>query len=149
MASFIKDETSSLEHTNPIVFDKIVVPISGSPILGFVLAETLGYPVVLFRGNANPKIRQPCPEDMPEGFLYFNGTIKSGERAVLVDDSTTGGAMLDDCIERLREIGVEVHHSFVLFEPEGGGARDRLARKAVELHSIVKMDTEFRDRLNL
>lgn len=147
LASFIKDETGELKWAHPILFDKIVVPSTGSPILGFVLAQTLGSEVLLFRGDRDPKIRLPLPVDLPDGFVHFNGSISKDAHAILVDDSTTGGGVLADCTERLREIGVQVHHAFVLFEPEDGGARDRLGRKDVTLHSIVKLNAEFRSQL--
>ena len=91
LASFIKDETGELKWAHPILFDKIVVPSTGSPILGFVLAQTLGSEVLLFRGDGDPKIRLPLPADLPDSFVHFNGSISKDDHAILVDDSTTGG----------------------------------------------------------
>ena len=146
LASFIKDEAGLLDQPHPISFDKVVVPNSGSPILGFLLAQKLNAPCVIFRGN-DPKIHQPHSTGFPDSFIYFNGTLNQGETVILVDDSTTGGGVFSECFERLNEIGVDVNHAFVLFEPENGGARSRLAGMGVTLHSIVVLDQKTRKEL--
>lgn len=142
LASFIKDTMASLEHTSPIVFSKIVTPKEGSPTLGFRTGQILNVPCVLFRGAAQPKIAEPG-----DPLFFFDGAVSQTDSVLLVDDSTTGGTMLLQATEKLRELGALVQHAFVLFEPEGGTAREVLRSNGVELHSAVRVDTAFLSRL--
>ena len=138
LASFIKDAMSSLNNDPPISFDAIVVPKGGSPVLGFLVSRVLNCRCILFRGEEHPKIRG---EARPE--YYLDGVIDPGESVILVDDSSTGGSMMLETVRKLRDIGANVAHAFILFEPAGGTAAEVLQRNEIRLHSIVRVDNEF------
>lgn len=122
LVSFIKDEMASLEQDPPIFFDCVVAPKGGSPVLAFLVARLLGSRCVLFRGADSPKVTRP---DQLQH--YFDGEIRTGQTAILVDDSSTGGRMLADAIQKLGEMDVAVKHAFILFEPKTGNAREVMA----------------------
>ena len=71
--------------------------------------------------------------------FFFDGSVLPNDQIILVDDSTTGGRMFSQAIEKIRASKAEVHHAFVLFEPIGKDARGRLSHSGVELHSIIQM----------
>lgn len=59
-------------------------------------------------------------------------------RALIVDDSTTGGRMVVSTIDDLRKYGYNVSECLVVFEPQNKDARKKLSDKEVNLISIVK-----------
>lgn len=144
LANFIRDEMNRTlaDESRPVVFNKIVVPKSGSPAIGFLLSQILNVPCVFFRGDKEPKIR--TSDDVN---IYFDGSVLPGDKLILVDDSTTGGRMCNQAIIKINEARAEVHHAFVLFEPIGKDARGRLAHSGVELHSIIPMNDDTITRL--
>lgn len=138
LSSFIRDEMRMLDPGKPILYDKILVPKDGSVTVGFLLSKILKKPCVFFRGLDDPKIRHPYK---PE--YFFDGVVSRGDIFILVDDSTTGGRMMVEAASKVREIGGDVKHAFVLFEPIGKGARSRLQENGIELHAITLLDDSF------
>jgi orotate phosphoribosyltransferase len=120
------------------VFDVVVGLKNGSPILAWKFGQRLNLKAVLFRGIDNYKRNRSArrPSDL------FDGDLQDGAKALIVDDSTTGGRMVLDCAETIRELGCEVNHCLVLFEPLGKGAREKLRDKGVDLISVIKIDRQ-------
>jgi orotate phosphoribosyltransferase len=145
LANFIRDEMNRTltDESRPIVFNKIVVPKSGSPTIGFLLSQVLRVPCVFFRGDSEPKVRSSSDVS-----TYFDGSVLPSDKLILIDDSTTGGRMFNQAITKIREAKAEVHHAFILFEPIGKDARGLLAHSGVDLHSIVQMNDETISRLS-
>ncbi len=145
LANFIRDEMNRTltEGSAPIVFNKIVVPKSGSPAIGFLLSQILNLPCVFFRGDNEPKI-----QTTDSASVFFDGIVSPSDQLILVDDSTTGGRMFIQAIEKIRESKAEVNHAFVLFEPIEKDARGRLSHAGVDLHSIIQMNDETTTRLS-
>lgn len=65
-----------------------------------------------------------------------------GSKALIVDDSTTGGRMVLKVIEDLRKYGYDVSECLVVFEPQNKDARKKLSDQEVNLISIVKTHTK-------
>lgn len=118
---------------NPCI-DFIVTPKGGSPILGYEFSKLLEKPLLLHEIEE----RFLCEEnDMRKNFDCSKKPPK-GSRALIVDDSTTGGRMVISAIKDLKKYGYDVTECLVVFEPQAKDARRKLASEGVNLISIVK-----------
>ena len=61
-----------------------------------------------------------------------------GQTALIVDDSTTGGTMVIETAEHLRQYGYQVHTCLVIFTPMNSGAQDKLKSMDIQLVSAIK-----------
>lgn len=118
-------------------FDFVLALKSGSPILGYEFAKLIGKPFLLHEVTARFKDNQ---DDMRTWF-NCSEVPEKGTTALIVDDSITGGAMVSEAIDHLRQYGYIVHTCFVVFEPQIKNARERLKNKGVQLVSIIKTHT--------
>lgn len=118
-------------------FDFIVTPKSGSPILGYEFAKIIGKPLVLHNHKEQKYRTIQC--DDKEGAFDADFTIIAGMKALIVDDSTTGGGKVIDAINDLRKLGCKVENCVVLFEPQAKNVSQILEDHNVKLHSIVKV----------
>jgi len=117
---------------NPII-DFIVTPKSGSPILGYEFSKLLKKPLVLHEDEGR---FDTARKDMRRWFDCAD-VPPEGSRALIVDDSTTGGRMVISVINHLREYGYVVEYCLVVFEPKNKDARQKLNDLGVNLISIV------------
>lgn len=67
---------------------------------------------------------------------------KVNSRALIVDDSTTGGRMVCETVDDLRKYGYIVSECLVVFEPQNKDAKQKLSQKQVNLLSICKTHRE-------
>lgn len=119
-------------------FDFIVTSKLGSPILGYEFANLLEVPLVLH--SEEEKFRLANGGEDPRAKFDF-GCIQHYtklKKALIVDDSTTGGRKVINIIKDLRKNGYEVTDCLVLFSPQGKGAEEKLAHENVVLHSILQ-----------
>lgn len=118
---------------NPNI-DFIVTPKGGSPILGYEFAKLVKKPFILHEDKERFHSEQ---DDMRK--LFDCAAIPGpGARALIVDDSTTGGRMVLDTINDLKRYGYAVTECLVVFEPQSKDARKKLEGQGVNLISIVK-----------
>ncbi len=113
-----------IDHTmvqNPN-FDFVVTPKMGSPILGYEFAQLLNIPFIAFTGNN----KFTSIDHVLKSKLDYTGKIRPNMRALIVDDSTTGGKMGLELITFLRTNGIEVTDFLVVFEPTVKNARECL-----------------------
>ena len=120
-------------------FDFVVGIKGGSPLIACMFAHRIQKPVALFRGKDVHKYKK---DGCWDPVSLFDGRIERNKIALIVDDSTTGGRMVLDCIQAIREAGCKVSHCLVIFEPVGKGAKELIARNDVHLISVVRMDNE-------
>lgn len=114
--------------------DFIVTPKSGSPILGYEFSKLVKLPLVLHEDED----RFDCAQnDMRKRFDCAEVPPK-GSRALIVDDSTTGGRMVLDAVDDLRKYGYYVSECLVVFEPCQKDARQKLNQQGIQLLSICK-----------
>jgi len=118
--------------------DFIVTPKTGSPLLGSAFASLLRKPLLLH--NHEPKFR--TDPDNPKAHFDCFELPQPGTRALIVDDSSTGGGKVLAAVEDLQKFGYKVSDLLVVFEPQlkvstGDNAARRLQTKAVTLHSII------------
>lgn len=119
---------------NPL-FDFVVTPKGGSPILGYEFSKLIGKPFMLHEDIERFK-------DNEEDFRkYFNcaSIPKRGANFLIVDDSTTGGALIISVIHDLKRYGYIVTDSLVVFELTNKDARKKLKDEGVNLVSITKV----------
>lgn len=129
------------DHRMP-EFDLVVGIKDGSPLLAAHVSRIIGKPLVLHRGPQDPK---PLMEG---GETFFDGAIESRSSCLIVDDSSTGGRMVLDCIGALANRGAVATAVAVLFEPLGKNARRRVENRNVKFVSCVAIDDQAHATLN-
>ena len=117
-------------------FDFVVTPKGGSPILGYEFAKLIKKPFVLHEETA--RFRNGNNNGDMRTWFNCNDIPQKGSTALIVDDSTTGGTMVLNTIDHLRQYGYSVHTCFVVFEPQTKDAKERLKSKSVQLISLIK-----------
>ncbi len=138
LTSYWADIVENTQKVKDPVIDFVVTPKGGSPILGYEFAKLLHKPFVLHEENARFDSEK---DDMRKWFDCATVPSK-GARALIVDDSTTGGRRVLSVIEDLRKYEYEVSECLVVFEPQNKDARKKLSDQEVNLISIVKTHTE-------
>jgi orotate phosphoribosyltransferase len=128
---------------NMPVFDRVVGIKKGSPLIAYVFAEKIVKPCSIHRGKGNYKYNSA----IQDVHSLFDGHIVSNEHILIVDDSTTSGNMVLECVEALRAAGCHVSHCLVLFEPLGANAREKLIKNGVNLHSVLVLDPPTMDKI--
>lgn len=106
---------------------------AGSPLLAARVAELLSTPLLLHRNAEDAK---------PAGVGIhprIDGVLSPGDQVLLVDDSSTGGRMVRECIETVSSLGASVTVVLVLFEPLGKDARKTIEGLGVKFVSVVQM----------
>lgn len=134
--TLLADETVALADD----FDFVVTPKSGCLLLGYEFARAVGKPFVGY--NSEPKFQV---KGAPDFRAHFDASEIPPEnsRALIVDDSTTGGGKATAIIQSLRKFDYQVSDFLVIFEPElknstGENSASKLRPLGVRLHSIVK-----------
>lgn len=138
LSSFWANE---LEYSRNIIdprIDFIVTPKGGSPILGYEFAKLLNKPFVLHEEAE----RFTCKQDDMRKKFDCSEIPKVNSRALIVDDSTTGGRMVCETVNDLRKYGYKVSECLVVFEPQNKDAKQKLLQKQVNLLSICKTHRE-------
>lgn len=116
-------------------FDIIATPRAGSPILGYEFARLSQKPFVM---GTSEKVKDKNQIMGNHSMLDYPKTLSlAGKVVMLVDDSTTGGRKQIELAKKLRAAGAKVNISLALFEPQGKGAREKLAAEGITLHSII------------
>jgi orotate phosphoribosyltransferase len=118
-----------------IDFDFVAAPKNGSPILAYEFARLMQRPLVLCQSTR----RYEGPIGSLREYVDTSFEIQRGQRALMVDDSTTGGTKILEAVDILRKGGVIVKDCLVVFEPSAKSARARLADNQVSLHAILKV----------
>lgn len=134
LTSYWADIVENTQNVKDPVIDFVVTPKGGSPILGYEFAKLMNKPFVLHEENA----RFDAEKDDMRRWFDCAGIPPKGAKALIVDDSTTGGRMVLSVIEHLREYGYSVSECLVVFEPKNKDARRKLSDKEVNLNSIVE-----------
>ncbi len=134
LSSYWVEKVDDSQVKNPHI-DFVVTPKLGSPILGYEFAKLIHKPFVLHENEE--RFSSVKDDDMRRYFNCAEIPLK-GARALIVDDSTTGGRMVLETINHLRQYGYVVSDCLVVFEPQSKDAREKLNDQEVNLLSIVK-----------
>lgn len=67
----------------------------------------------------------------------IEGCVRSGDRALIVDDVLTSGGSLLKAVGSAREAGLQVQHALVLVDRQEQGGRARVEQETVELFSLL------------
>ena len=134
LCNYLAVATRNKEMLHPS-FDFIVTPKEGSPILGYELANLLNKPLVLHESKKRfidvaDDFRQyfDCEEIPHEGSTFL-----------IADDSVTAGTKILATIEDLRRFGYGVYDCMIVFELTNVNGRENIAKRGVNLLSIVKV----------
>ena len=135
-ARALSSEYKKLLRTGSISeFDFVVTPKNGSPILGYEFAKILQKDFALFCNV--PKYY--LEDGHEEWHQYFDmHPIPNKKKALIVDDSTTGGRMVIETVNKLRKFGYTVEHCLVVFELQHKCPlpSEKLLEEKVKLHYI-------------
>jgi orotate phosphoribosyltransferase len=71
---------------------------------------------------------------------WLEGVDGDPGRAIVVDDISSDGELLANCVQTLREGGYEVQDAYVLIDRTEGDSRERLSELDVSLHSMLDLD---------
>ncbi len=131
---YVNEGDKNLEKLN---YDFVVASKVGSPILGYEFSKIVEKPFVLCEEHRRLELRN----DMRE---YFNceSIPPKGGRALIIDDSTTGGGRICDVAKKLRSYGYTVESCLVVFEPRNKDARNVLRENGIELYSVTQTHME-------
>lgn len=130
-----KDEVQNAD------FDFVITPKLGSPVLGYEFAKLIDKPFVLY----SDKDKFGTSIDMFK--KNADTTLKDLEgKAIIVDDSTTGGGKVIEIAGFLRKNGILVTDCLVVFEPTVKNVKKTLQDASISLHSIIKVDREGTQR---
>jgi uridine monophosphate synthetase len=111
-----------------LVFDRIAaIPYAGLPI-GVALALVTGQPLIYPRREVKAHGTRRAVE----------GSFKSGETVLVIDDLITRGDSKLEAIELLEGTGLVVQDVLVLIDREQGGAQD-LAQSGYRLHAVLQL----------
>lgn len=141
LSSLWRNKISEFDEKTIPDFDFVAAPKAGSPLIAYEFARLHKKPLVLH--NENPKFQS---EEFDFASLFdAEEQPEDGARAIIVDDSTTGGRKAAETIQHLRDSGYVVSDFLVVFEPLtkkdiGRNAAERLSAVGVTLHSIIKTD---------
>jgi orotate phosphoribosyltransferase len=71
---------------------------------------------------------------------WLEGVDGDPGRAIVVDDISSDGELLANCVQTLRESGYEVRDAYVLIDRTEGDSVDQLSELGVALHSLLDLD---------
>ncbi|MGJ4914164.1 phosphoribosyltransferase [Bradyrhizobium sp. HKCCYLRH2060] len=134
MASYWKGVLVDPKSVKSPVFDFVVCPKGGSPILAYEFSKLFNKPLVLHCTETKFKTEK----EIFQSRFDARSVPGAGAVALIVDDSTTGGNKVLRAVDDLRRFGYVSSDCLVVFEPVLKNAKDLLASKGVNLHSIVK-----------
>lgn len=110
------------QHADRDSYDIVLGPKRGNALLMVAVGERLAADVVFVK-------------ERPLFGRRVEGLHKAGPRALLVDDISSDGEFLADCVASARETGITIDRAFTLVDRTEGDARDQLQAVGVELVS--------------
>lgn len=134
LTSYWSDIVEKSQNVKNPIIDFVVTPKGGSPILGYEFSKLINKPFVLHEENA----RFDSEKDDMRRWFDCAVVPPKGAKALIVDDSTTGGRMVLNVVTNLRKYGYDVSECLVVFEPQNKDARKKLSDLEINLISIVK-----------
>ncbi|WP_221091069.1 phosphoribosyltransferase family protein [Deinococcus aquaedulcis] len=137
MVQFIRRQTENRMLRN-FEYDFVACSKMSSPLLAYEISKILNKPLLLY----SPEKKFKSPNDALKADFDTGVESISGKRVIIVDDSTTGGRKVMDVVKAIRKHNGEISDCFVIFEPIGKNASDKLLTEEVTLHSIVKTHLE-------
>jgi orotate phosphoribosyltransferase len=140
-ARLLKTYAEESEYIDLSSIDFIVTSKLGSPILGYEFSKNVNKPLVLH--SDEEKFRSANSEyQFQKKFDSADCRDFKGKKALIVEDSTTGGRKVKDAVIDLRKHGVIVNDCLVVFAPQGKNAKERLAKEGITLHCILETHNE-------
>lgn len=128
-----------------IDYDFIVTSKLGTPILAYEFSKLVNKPLVLHSEEEKFRLKNGNTDEPKAKFDF--GILKPSnlKKALIVDDSTTGGRKILDIIKDLRKYKYEVTDCLVVFVPTGKNVEKELKDKNVNLHKITEINTKIEE----
>ncbi len=104
--------------------------VAGIPVSGLTFSSPLALAI------ARPMIYVRTGTGLDRTQRMVEGSLKPGWKILLVDDLVTSGATLSSSVAAIRQEGGEVRDAVALID-RMEGARERLLKEGVRLHSIT------------
>lgn len=126
------------QNTDLYSINRVVGLKKGSPAIAISFAREMNLPLCFHRGVGDYRFNQT---EKNTSDLFDGDMPKSGDNVLIVDDSTTGGTMVSQAVDSLRELNCNIHYCLLIFEVLGKEGRNRLKEeKSIELISIAQYD---------
>jgi orotate phosphoribosyltransferase len=126
-------------------YDFIVTSKLGAPILGYEYSKLVSKPFVLHSEEEKFRLKNENKKEVKSKFDFGILKPKKLKKALIVDDSTTGGRKVLDIIDDLRKYNYEINDCLVVFVPIGKDVENKLKEKNVNLHKIIEIKTKIEE----
>ncbi len=117
-------------------YDFIVTSKLGTPILAYEYSKLVKKPFVLHSEEEKFRLKNANKKEVKSKFDFGILKPKKLKKALIVDDSTTGGRKVLDIIDDLRQYNYEITDCLVVFVPIGKEVENKLKEKNVNLHKL-------------
>jgi orotate phosphoribosyltransferase len=126
-------------------YDFVVTSKLGTPILAYEFSKLVKKPFVLHSEEEKFRLKNENKDEVKSKFDF--GILKPNKvkKALIVDDSTTGGRKVLEVIDDLRRYKYEVNDCLVVFVPIGKDVENKLKEKNVNLHKIIEIKTKIEE----
>ena len=125
--------------------DFIVTYKLGAPILAYEYSKLVNKPFVLHSEEEKFRLKNANKKEVKSKFDFGILKPKKLKKALIVDDSTTGGRKVLDIIDDLRKYNYEITDCLVVFVPIGKDVENKLKEKNVNLHKIIEIKTKIEE----
>lgn len=140
-AGLLKTFVEKSSYVDLDSIDYIVTSKVGSPILGYEFAKNVKKPLLLH--SPEKKFRTPNQDyNMQKNFDVGGCTQFKNKRALIVEDSTTGGRKVLEAVKDLRNNGLIVKECLVVFAPQGKNAKEKLEKENISLICMTETHSE-------
>lgn len=126
-------------------YDFIVTSKLGTPILAYEFSKLVNKPLVLHSEEEKFRLKNGKTDEPKAKFDFGILKPRDLKKALIVDDSTTGGRKILNIISDLRQYKYEVTDCLVLFVPIGKDVEKRLKDRNVNLHKITEINTKIEE----
>jgi len=109
--------------------------IAGVPVGGLLLATALG----LETGQSTIYVRDDKKNQFND-HQQIEGSYLPGQTVLVIDDLTTGGHSIQNCVDILRNNGLYVKNAISLIDRAEGSSK-MLAKNGISMHSIINLET--------
>ena len=126
-------------------YDFIITSKLETPILAYKYSKLVKKPFVLHSEEEKFRLKNANKKEVKSKFDFGILKPKKLKKALIVDDSTTGGRKVLDIIDDLRQYNYEITDCLVVFVPIGKDVENKLKEKNVNLHKIIEIKTKIEE----
>lgn len=139
LAGFIYEHIETAERG----YDFVAVNRNSNAILGYLISNILDIPLLIVNYHSRWEINGKKIEI--DGLN--NLQRPHNKRGFLVDDAVSGGSILKESCNTLRDNGLTVDDVFVLFSRKEDDAKSDFKRIDIDLHSVFELNDELIEKI--